>query len=140
MRFHESNDISQNFSGTILGFCEVAKYFVDFWFWFWYFQKMTAKFWFPSNRFKISKFQTWRWQKLKKSISQLPIFECHIVHCNTECHFVEYHYVNCHIYHCNGEHHFVDYDYVNCHTFHCNGECHYAGCHYAECHGANQSY
>ncbi len=50
-------------------------YFVDFWFCFWCFQKLTAKFWFHLNRFKILKFRTWQWQKLKKSISQLPMLE-----------------------------------------------------------------
>jgi hypothetical protein len=35
---------------------------------------MTAKLWFHLNRFKILKFQTWRWGKLKKSMSQLPLF------------------------------------------------------------------
>ncbi len=44
MRFHKTNDISQNFSGIILCFCSVAMYFVDFQFSFRYFQKMTAKF------------------------------------------------------------------------------------------------
>ncbi len=29
MRFHETNDISRNFSGITLGFREVLKYFVD---------------------------------------------------------------------------------------------------------------
>ncbi len=67
MRFHETKDISQNFSGIItLGFCEVAKYFVNFRFCFRYFQKMTAKFQFHLNRFEILKFQIWRWQNLKK--------------------------------------------------------------------------
>jgi hypothetical protein len=33
---------------------------------FWCFQKLTAKFWFHSNRFKISKFQTCWWCNLKK--------------------------------------------------------------------------
>ncbi len=65
MRFHETNHISQNFSGITLDFCEVSKYFADFRFCFWYFLKMTAKFWFLSNRFKISKFHTFQWQKLK---------------------------------------------------------------------------
>jgi hypothetical protein len=46
MRFHETNDISQNFSGITLGFHEAVKYFVDFHFHFWYFQKMTANFLF----------------------------------------------------------------------------------------------
>jgi hypothetical protein len=58
----------------MLGFQEVSKYFVDFQFCLWYFRKMTPKFWFHLHRFEISKFQTWQWQKLKKSISQLPIF------------------------------------------------------------------
>ncbi len=71
MIFHETNNISWNFTDTTLGFCEVAKYFVDFQFCFRYFQKMTAKFWFRLNRSEISKFQTWQWWKLKKSIPQL---------------------------------------------------------------------
>ncbi len=66
MRFHETNDISQNFSGITLGFHEVAKYFVDFWFPFWYFQKMSSKFQFCSHRFEILKFQIWKWQLPKK--------------------------------------------------------------------------
>jgi hypothetical protein len=74
-RFHETNDISQNFSGITIGFWKDSKYFVDFWFRFWYFRKMIAKFWFLSIRFEISKFRTFRWQKLKKSILQLPIPE-----------------------------------------------------------------
>ncbi len=56
MRFHETNDISQNFSGKTLAFHEALKYFVDFWFHFKYFQKMTPKFLFHSSRFEISKF------------------------------------------------------------------------------------
>jgi hypothetical protein len=72
MRYHKTNDISQNFSGITLGFCEVSKYFVEFRFCFQYFPKMTAKFRFPSNIFEISKFRTFQWRKLKKSISQLP--------------------------------------------------------------------
>ncbi len=71
-RFDETNDISQNFSGITLVICEVLRYFVDFCFCFWYFRKMTAKFQFLSNRFEISKFCTFWWQKLKKSIAQLP--------------------------------------------------------------------
>jgi hypothetical protein len=61
MRFHETNDISQNFSGITLGFHEVAKYFVDFQLHYQYFQKMIAKFEFCSNIFEISKFQTLQW-------------------------------------------------------------------------------
>ncbi len=72
MRFHETYDISQNFSGITLGFCEILKYFVDFWFCFKYLQKMTAKFRLLLNSFKISKFCTFGWRKIKKSISQLP--------------------------------------------------------------------
>ncbi len=56
----------------ILCFHSVAMYFVDFLFRFHCFQKLTAKFQFRSNRFKILKFQTWLWRKLKKSVSQLP--------------------------------------------------------------------
>ena len=43
----------------------IAKYFVDFQFNFWYFLKMTAKFLFLLNRFKLSKFHTFQWWKLK---------------------------------------------------------------------------
>jgi hypothetical protein len=71
-RFHKTNDISWNFSGVTQGFHQVLKYFVNFQFHFRYFQKMTPKFWFCSYRFEILKFWTWRWQKFKKSISQLP--------------------------------------------------------------------
>ncbi len=56
IRFHETNDISQNFSSITVGFREISKYFVDFWFRFQYFQKMTPKFWFRSYRLKILKF------------------------------------------------------------------------------------
>ncbi len=65
MRFHKTNDISRNFSGKTLGFHEISKNFVDFQFRFKYLQKMTAKFQLFSNRFEISKFHTFRWQKLK---------------------------------------------------------------------------
>jgi hypothetical protein len=71
MRFHETNDISRNFSCITLDFREIVKYFV-LCFCFWYFRKMTAKCWFLLNRFEMSKFCTFWWQKLKKSISQLP--------------------------------------------------------------------
>jgi hypothetical protein len=66
MRFHETNNISQNFSGVILAFHEVAKYFVDFWFCFQYFRKMTAKFQFQSNRFEIFKVLNVAMAKVKK--------------------------------------------------------------------------
>ncbi len=56
LRFQDSKDISCNFSGIILGFCSVAMYFVNFR----YFRKMTGKFQFHSNRFKISEIQIWR--------------------------------------------------------------------------------
>ncbi len=69
--FAIGNEISQNFSGIELGFCEVEEYFVDFQFHFWYFQKMTPKFQFYLYRFKILKFQAWQWQKFKKLILQL---------------------------------------------------------------------
>jgi hypothetical protein len=76
MRFHKTNDISQNFSGVTLGFHEILKYFLDFCFHFRYFRKMTPKFQCHSYRCKISKFQTWQWRKFKKSISQLPNSSC----------------------------------------------------------------
>ncbi len=44
-----------------------------------YFQKMTAKFQLLLNRFEISKFCTFQWRKLKKSISQLPYFLAKII-------------------------------------------------------------
>jgi hypothetical protein len=72
MRFHKTNNISQNFSCVSIVFHEVSKSFVGFQFCFWYFRKMTAKFRFLLNRFEITKFRTFRWQKLNKSISQLP--------------------------------------------------------------------
>jgi hypothetical protein len=43
----------------------VVMYFIDFRFCYQCFQKLTAKFQFCSNRFKISKFRTCQWQKLK---------------------------------------------------------------------------
>jgi hypothetical protein len=49
LRFQKSKDISHNFSSIILGFCSVAMYFVNFQ----YFRKMTVKFQFHSNIFKI---------------------------------------------------------------------------------------
>ncbi len=69
MKFHETNRISVNFIGIIFYFCSFAMYFVDFCY---SFQKLIAKFQFHLDRFEISKFQTWRWPKLKKSILQLP--------------------------------------------------------------------
>ncbi len=71
-QFHE---ISWYFIGIILCFRSVAMYFVDFQFPFRCFWKLTAKFRFHLNRFKILKFQTWQWRKLKKSIWQLPMAE-----------------------------------------------------------------
>jgi hypothetical protein len=64
MRFHETNEISQNFSGITIDFREIAKSFVDFRFRFRYHRKMTAKFRCLSNRFEISKLRAFRWQKL----------------------------------------------------------------------------
>ncbi len=58
MKFHETNDISRNFSGITLDLLEVSKYFEDFQLSFWCFRKMTAKFQFLLNRFEISKFHT----------------------------------------------------------------------------------
>jgi hypothetical protein len=45
---------------------------VNFCFPFRCFWKLTTKFRFLLDWFKISKFQTWQWRKFKKSISQLP--------------------------------------------------------------------
>ena len=87
MRFHKTNNISQNFSGIVtLGFCEVAKYFVDFQFCFRYFQKMTPKFRFHSFIFEILKFRTLQWRKFKKSISQLTHIMLSIIY--AECHVI----------------------------------------------------
>jgi hypothetical protein len=57
MRFHET-----------LSSVKLQMYFAEFQFCF---QKKTAKFRFHLIRFEISKFPTWQWQKLKKSIMQL---------------------------------------------------------------------
>ncbi len=65
MRLHETIDISQNFSGITLGFHEILKYYGDFQFCFKYLQKMTVKSRLLLNRFEISKFHTFRWQKFK---------------------------------------------------------------------------
>jgi hypothetical protein len=65
--FHETNDISQNFSGITLGFCEVSKYFVDFLFHSWYFQKMTPKFlvlFVPIQNFEVSNLAMAKVQKV----------------------------------------------------------------------------
>ncbi len=64
MRFHKTNNISQNFSGITFDFREILKYFVVFRFQF--FQKMTAKFRFLLNRFEISKFSDFLMVKVKK--------------------------------------------------------------------------
>jgi len=64
MRFHKTNNISQNFSGITFDFREILKYFVDFCLQF--FQKMTAKFQFLLNRFEISKFSDFLMAKVKK--------------------------------------------------------------------------
>jgi hypothetical protein len=66
MRFHETNDISQNFSGITLGFHDISKHFADFQFRFQYFQKMTAKFQFHSNRFENFKVSHFSMAKVKK--------------------------------------------------------------------------
>ena len=69
MRFHETNDISHNFSGKTVGFCEISKYFVDFWFRFKYLQKMTAKFWLLLNRFEISHFSMAKVKKVNIAVT-----------------------------------------------------------------------
>ena len=61
MRFHETNEISQNVSGITKDFCEIVKSFVGFRVRFRYLRKMTAKFGCLLNRFEISKFCTFRW-------------------------------------------------------------------------------
>ena len=72
--FNDYTEILWNFIGIILCFRSVAMYLVEFRFCFWCFQKLTAKFQFHSDRFEISKFRTWWWRKLKKSILQSPNF------------------------------------------------------------------
>ncbi len=76
IRFHETNDISQNFSGITLGFHETSKYFVDFQFHFKYLRKITPKFQLLSNRFKISKFCTFQWRKLKSQYRSYLVVLC----------------------------------------------------------------
>ncbi len=58
--------------GILLRFCSNLIHFVIFQFRFLSFRKFSTKFWSLSNWFKMLKFQTWRWRKLKKSISQIP--------------------------------------------------------------------
>ncbi len=57
----------------VLALCSLLLYFVAYRFRFWWFQKFSANFWSHSDHFKFWKFPTWRWLKVKKSISQLPI-------------------------------------------------------------------
>ncbi len=84
MRYHKTNNISQNFSGLTLGFCDISKFFVDLLFHFQYLWKMTAKCQFLSNRFTISKFRTFQWQKLKSQycgylLKHLHCQVCHVL-------------------------------------------------------------
>ncbi len=72
MRFHKTNDISQNFSGKTLEFCEILKYFVDFQFRFQYFQKMTAKFQLLLKQiwnFKVSHFSMAKVKKVNIAVT-----------------------------------------------------------------------
>ncbi len=62
--------------GTLLRFHLTLIYFINFWFHFWCFWKFTSKFGSLSKWFKISKFWTWQWQKMKKSISQISNHSC----------------------------------------------------------------
>ncbi len=55
-----------------LWFWSILLYFFNFPFCFQWFQKFTTKFCPYMDWFKICKFLTWQWHKLKKSISQLP--------------------------------------------------------------------
>jgi hypothetical protein len=76
MTFHESWWNFTKFHGILLlHFHSVLMYFVNFGFRFWSFQKLPTKFQSLSDWFKISRFWTLQWQKLKKSISQLPTFD-----------------------------------------------------------------
>jgi hypothetical protein len=92
MRFYKTNNISQNFSGIILCFCSVVMYFVDFRFYFCCFQKMTAKFQFCLNRFKILKLELGDSESSKKSILQFPyilfVFQFHKVDVSNESNFL----------------------------------------------------
>ncbi len=63
--------------GIILWFHSIWMFFSNIWFCFQRFQKFTEKFWCRSDWFKIFKFRTWLWRKLKKSISQLPTWQAH---------------------------------------------------------------
>ena len=69
--FHCCNWYNNQISYCVLLFWPFTSYFVKLSFRFQCFQKLTTKFWSRSDWFKISKFLTWRWRKLKKSISLL---------------------------------------------------------------------
>jgi hypothetical protein len=58
--------LQKNFSGITLDFHDISKHFVDFQFYFQYFQKMTAKFQFHSNRFENFKISHFSMAKVKK--------------------------------------------------------------------------
>ncbi len=60
----------------LLKFRSTSMYFVNFEFHFWSFQKFTTNFWSLLKLLKISKFLTWQWQKLKKSILQISKYYC----------------------------------------------------------------
>jgi hypothetical protein len=69
--------ISQTFMvyyGILLRIHSTWMYCVNFWFCLRSFREFTKKFQALSKWFKILKFWTWRWRKLKKSISQIPIW------------------------------------------------------------------
>jgi hypothetical protein len=57
--------------GILLGFHSTLVYFARFQFRFGSFQKFKTIFGSLSKWFKISKFRTWQWRKLKKLISHI---------------------------------------------------------------------
>jgi hypothetical protein len=61
--------------GILLRFCSTLMYFGNFWFHFRCFRKFTTTFPSLLKWFKISKFLTWLWQKLKKSMSQISTWQ-----------------------------------------------------------------
>ncbi len=57
MRFHETIDISRNFSGIRFDFCEIAKYFVDFQFCFSIYKRWLQNFGFFQTDSKFWSFK-----------------------------------------------------------------------------------
>ncbi len=63
--------------GILLRFHSTSIYFANFWFRFWSFRKFTTKFRSLLKWFKMLKFWTKRWQKLKKSILHISMLDCY---------------------------------------------------------------